>query len=69
MRTITPTNSVVAALHQEMDDIHHVNSLYWRTCEEASSLDKAAYHARLARLEEIRKELARLRSPQLPALF
>ena len=53
----------IAALSEEMDGIHFVNSLYWQRGEAVTSEERAAHQRRQDRLEEIRAELARLRSP------
>jgi hypothetical protein len=52
----------IAALNEEMDGIYFLNSLYWRRGESQTTPERAEYRRRLDRLEEIRKELARLRS-------
>jgi hypothetical protein len=52
----------IAALNAEIDAIHSANTLYWRQGEAATHEARAAYRHRLDRLEEIRKELAKLRS-------
>jgi hypothetical protein len=52
----------IAALNEEMDGIHFVNSLYWQRGEAVTSRARAEYQRRLDRLEEIRAELAQLRS-------
>ena len=52
----------IAALNEEIDGIHLVNSLYWRKGESQTTEERAAYGRRLDRLEEIRKELAQLQS-------
>jgi hypothetical protein len=52
----------IAALSEEMDGIHFVNSLYWQRGEAVTSQARANYQRRLDRLEEIRAELAQLRS-------
>ncbi len=56
------TRAKIAALHEEMDAIHFANSLYWGRGEEVTPEERAEYHRRQDRLEEIRKELAQLRS-------
>lgn len=52
----------IAALNEEMDGIHFLNSLYWRRGESQTTTERAEYRRRLDRLEEIRKEVAQLRS-------
>jgi hypothetical protein len=52
----------IAALTEEMDGIHFVNSSYWERGEMVTTEARAAYKRRLDRLEEIRKELAQLRA-------
>ncbi|MFZ0284993.1 MAG: hypothetical protein WAL32_07160 [Terriglobales bacterium] len=52
----------VAALREEMDSIHYANTLYWSQGTAHSREERAEYQRRLDRLDEIRKELARLRS-------
>jgi hypothetical protein len=52
----------IAALNEEMDGIHFVNSLYWERGEAVTSEARAEYQRRQDRLEEIRVELAQLRS-------
>ena len=52
----------IAALNEEMDGIHFVNSLYWRLGKANTSEERSEYQRRLDRLEEIRKELRQLRS-------
>jgi hypothetical protein len=48
-----------AILQAEMDAIHHANRVYWeQPAETRTAEDIAAYHRRLERLEEIRRELA-----------
>jgi hypothetical protein len=49
-------------LTSEIDAIHSANSLYWGQGESATHEARAEYCHRLDRLEEIRKELAQLRS-------
>ena len=52
----------IAALNEEMDGIHFVNSLYWQRGKAVTSEARAEYQGRQDRLEEIRAELAQLRS-------
>ena len=52
----------IAALNEEMDGIHFVNSLYWQRGKAVTSEARAEYQRRQDRLEEIRAELAQLRS-------
>jgi hypothetical protein len=47
----------IAALKEEMDGIHFLNSAYWRAGKASTSEEKAEYQRRLDRLEEIRVEL------------
>jgi hypothetical protein len=51
----------IATLHQEMDAIHFANKLYWEN-KSPSREDRAEYHRRQERLQEIRRELLRLES-------
>jgi hypothetical protein len=53
--------SKIAILHEEMDAIHHVNSLYWKQKEGHTQSEKAQYEFRQERLEKIRGELDGLR--------
>ena len=52
----------IAALSEEMDRIHFVNSLYWERGDEVTAEARAEYQRRQERLEAIRKELDQLRS-------
>jgi hypothetical protein len=52
----------IAALKEEMDGIHLLNRSYWQLGEASSFEERAEYQRRLDRLEEIREELARLKS-------
>jgi hypothetical protein len=52
----------IAALNAEIDAIHSANILYWRQGGAATHEARAEYRHRLDRLEEIRMELAKLRS-------
>jgi hypothetical protein len=52
----------IAALSEEMDGMHFVNSLYWQRGEAVTSEERAEYQRRLDRLDEIRREIAQLRS-------
>jgi hypothetical protein len=45
-----------------MDAIHIANELYWRRGEAVTSEERIQYRKRLERLEQIRKELAQLRT-------
>jgi hypothetical protein len=56
------TRIEIAVLTSEIDAIHSANSLYWGQGESATHEARAEYCHRLDRLEEIRKELAQLRS-------
>jgi hypothetical protein len=52
----------IGALQQEVDSIHHANSLYWQQtlyCDSGES--KAEFYQRKGRLVEIMSELSRLR--------
>jgi hypothetical protein len=52
----------IGELRQEVDSIHHANSLYWEQtlyCDSGES--KADFYRRQGRLEEILSELSRLR--------
>jgi hypothetical protein len=51
----------IATLNDEMDSIHHANSLYWRR-ENRTLAARAGYNSRNERLEKIRAELAQIRS-------
>ncbi len=62
MEPDTQKTAWIAALQEEMDGIHFVNSLYWERGEAATSEARAGYQRRQDRLEEIRAELAQLRS-------
>jgi hypothetical protein len=56
------TSLRVAILYEKMDAINHANDLYWEQGE-AVTLDARIEHQyRRERLEEVRKELARLRA-------
>jgi len=52
----------IAALGEEMDGIHFVNSLYWQRGEAVTSEERSEYKRRLDRLDEIRREIAQLQS-------
>jgi hypothetical protein len=52
----------IARLHEEMDGIHFVNSLYWERGEVVTRKGRADYQRRLKRLKAIRAELAQLRA-------
>jgi hypothetical protein len=52
----------IAALNEEMDGLHFVNSLYWQQGEAHTTTARAEYQRRVDRLEEIRRELSQLRS-------
>ena len=58
MKPDIPTAVKITALNSEMDIIHFANSSYWGGTSEA----RAEYQRRQDRLEEIRAELAQLRS-------
>jgi hypothetical protein len=51
-----------ATLHEEIEGIHFVNSLYWNRKEAVTLEARAEYERRKQRLEEIRAELAKLQS-------
>jgi hypothetical protein len=61
MEPDNPTINKIAALTSEIDTIHFANKLYWERGEAVSTAARAEYERRLARLEEIRAELDRLR--------
>lgn len=65
MEPDTKKKARIAALGEEMDGIHFLNSLYWRKGEAATSEARAAYQRRVDRVEEIRRELAQLRQHPL----
>ena len=50
----------IAALSEEMDRIHFVNSLYWQRGEAVTSEERAEHQRRRDRLEQVRAELAQL---------
>ncbi len=50
----------VALLRAEMDAIYLTDRLYWLQGNRSDRAARASYQGRLARLEEIRSELARL---------
>jgi hypothetical protein len=52
----------VASLSAEMDAIYLADKLYWMQGDRNDLSARASYQRRLERLEEIRSELARLRS-------
>ena len=52
----------IAFLNVEMDELHRANGLYWKQGQSQSLAEKSKYEFRNERLEEIRNELARLRS-------
>jgi len=56
------TRARIAALTREMDAIHLANESYWRRGEAVTLEERAAYCGRLERLDQIRVELARIRS-------
>ena len=56
------TAARIAALNEEMDAIHYANSLYWKQGKSQTLAAKAEYQFRNERLEQIREELAQLRS-------
>ena len=62
------TGAKITFLNQEMDEIHHANTLYWKQKEGHTKAAKAQYQWRQDRLEKIREELAQLRgqSPTAP---
>jgi hypothetical protein len=43
MDSDTPAKTKIAALNEEMDGIHFVNSLYWERGKAVATEDKAAY--------------------------
>lgn len=52
----------IATLHEEIVTIDFANSLYWKQGQASSRAERAEYQQRLERLDEIRHELAQLRS-------
>jgi hypothetical protein len=60
-------NGRIAALNQEMDEIHYANSLYWNHGLQHTKEANAQYQFRQERLEKIRTELAQLREEALRA--
>ena len=62
MESDSVAKAKIAALHEEMDAIHVANSLYWKQGEAFTVEARAEYQRRLDRLQEIRRELAQLRS-------
>jgi len=52
----------IAALNEEMDAIYFADRRYWERGQAVSPEERAEYQRRQDRLEEIRKELAQLRS-------
>ena len=56
------TRVKIALLTAEMEAIHFANRLYWERGEAATLEERAEYQRRQDRLEEIRAELAKLRS-------
>jgi hypothetical protein len=62
MESDSAVRAEIAALHEEMDAIHAVNSLYWKQGEAVTVEARAQYQRRLDRLEEIRTELTQLQS-------
>jgi hypothetical protein len=60
----------IAALKEEIHSIHAANALYWKQGENQTRAARAEYQRRQDRLEEIRSELAQLRSvPDFRSLF
>jgi hypothetical protein len=54
----------IELLREEIDAIHFANSLYWKRADGPPTRDaRAEYQRRLDRLEEIRKELSKLKEP------
>jgi hypothetical protein len=54
----------IAALEAEVHAIDRSNASYWRQGSTADVAARAEYQRRLERLEEIRRELAQLRSAE-----
>ncbi len=52
----------IAALQEEMDAIYSADRRYWNQTKGITRDARTEYQKRQERLEEIRKELARLRS-------
>jgi hypothetical protein len=53
----------LAALHEEMDELHAANSLYWQKGKDATRVERAEQEFRQERLEKIRTEIAELEHP------
>jgi hypothetical protein len=62
METDVEKQKKIAAMNKEIDDIHFVNSLFWQRGEASTSEERAEYQRRLARLDELRREVAKLQS-------
>jgi len=50
METDAKKKARIAALNEEMDEIHFLNSMYWRSGEASTSEERAEYQHRLDRL-------------------
>jgi len=62
MNTAGKVRDKIAALSKELDAIHFANARFWKVGAASTRQEKAEYQLRLNRLEEIRRELAQLRS-------
>jgi hypothetical protein len=60
MEADVTTRARIAALSEELDDIHRWNAVYWRR-KDCTREARAEYHWRLERLDEIRSDLALLK--------
>jgi hypothetical protein len=52
----------IRALHEEMAAIHRANTLYWKLGEYQTRVARAEHERRRDQLDELRAELAKLRS-------
>jgi hypothetical protein len=59
MEPDTTTRARIAALSKELEAIYVADTVYWRQDDHTRD-DRAQYHRRQERLEEIRNELAEL---------
>src|SRR5579863_839039 len=62
MNTAGKVRDKIAALSKELDAIHFANARFWKVGAASTRQEKAEYQLRLNRVEEIRRELAQLRS-------
>lgn len=60
MQTEAKRKERIAVLHEEIDCLHHANSLYWQQTLRSDAA-KAEFYRRQERLEEVRSELVTLR--------